>query len=185
VLAHYLHQAGHEVTIFPGTIRCRQVPVVELDRGELFREVIEEGVRFRYVRTRPFQTAAGRVLNMLSYRRNVCESTEGLAPPDAVMGSCAHPLAVDAAMTLAKKFGAAFVYQIRDIWPQTLVDAGALSRRHPLYWYFRRYVFEHHDLSKLARRLEEFLETVLAYKRGQQAVLVPEQDAALAGMVDK
>jgi len=75
---------------------------------------------------------------MRSYRANVCRSTPGLERPDVVIGSCVHPYAVDAARRLAGRYGARFVYEIRDIWPESLLDVGGLTRWNPIYWDFRR-----------------------------------------------
>jgi glycosyltransferase involved in cell wall biosynthesis len=42
-----------------------------------------------------------------------------------------HPFAAWAASRLARRHAAAFVYEIRDFWPQTLIDIGSLSSLHP------------------------------------------------------
>jgi glycosyltransferase involved in cell wall biosynthesis len=48
-----------------------------------------------------------------------------------------HPFAVDAGRKAACRARAAFVYQVRDLWPDTLIDLGAVPRWHPLCLYFR------------------------------------------------
>ena len=36
---------------------------------------------------------------------------------------------------LARRFGIPFLLEIRDLWPETLVSLGSVSRRHPLVWW--------------------------------------------------
>jgi glycosyltransferase involved in cell wall biosynthesis len=47
--------------------------------------------------------------------------------PDVVLGSSPHPLAAAAALTAAARHRVPFVLEIRDLWPQTLVDLGGLA----------------------------------------------------------
>lgn len=148
VLAHLLQQRGHEMTIFPASVRSGKYSECKIPSGVIFSDYYDEGVRYRYIRTKLYQNATGRFLNMLSYRKYVCRSVDDLNRPDVIIGSCVHPWAVDAAVRLAIRYCTAFVYQIRDIWPQTLVDMGELSHWHPLYWYMRRLelrAFQHSD----------------------------------------
>lgn len=55
--------------------------------------------------------------------------TAPLEKPDVVIGSTVHPLAAYAAMKLANRRGVPFVFEIRDLWPETLIDMGVLARR--------------------------------------------------------
>jgi len=138
VLAHYLRRAGHEPVVFPATFAQVHAPAEHVPAGEPFLDRLDDGVRFRFVPTRPYRSAVGRLLNMHSYARNVLRATDRLRRPDVVIGSLAHPPAVEAARRLARRYNARFVYEIRDIWPQSLVDLGNLSPWHPICWQFGR-----------------------------------------------
>jgi glycosyltransferase involved in cell wall biosynthesis len=156
VLAKYLQRRGHELTIFAAGVTHAGGKVVGgpagfaprgADDKSAIQEVID-GVAWRFVRVRPYHTAVQRVLSMRSYRTNVCRSIGGLATPDVIVGSCVHPYAVDAALRLARRLHVPFVYEIRDIWPESLADVGALSRWNPVYWHFRQLelrAFRHAD----------------------------------------
>ncbi len=65
-------------------------------------------------------------------------STQDLPRPDAVIGSTVHPLAAWGASILARRAGAPFVFEIRDLWPQTLIDMGKLPARGVRTWMLRR-----------------------------------------------
>ncbi|MGP5588467.1 glycosyltransferase family 4 protein [Glutamicibacter ardleyensis] len=55
-------------------------------------------------------------------------ATRGLERPDVIVGSTVHPLAAWAAWRLSKRYRVPFVYEIRDVWPDTLIDLGRLSQ---------------------------------------------------------
>jgi glycosyltransferase involved in cell wall biosynthesis len=55
----------------------------------------------------------------------------GLAKPDVIVGSSPHPFAALAAQRLAGHHGVPFVLEVRDLWPQTLIDLGRIPPRHP------------------------------------------------------
>ncbi len=55
------------------------------------------------------------------------KSTGHLPPPDVVIGSTVHPFAAWAGYRLARRHGVPFVFEIRDLWPETLVQAGAIQ----------------------------------------------------------
>lgn len=50
--------------------------------------------------------------------------------PDIIIGSSVHLFAVYAAYKVAKKLRVPFIMEVRDIWPQTLIDMG-ISKWHP------------------------------------------------------
>ncbi|HEX7648491.1 MAG TPA: glycosyltransferase family 4 protein [Noviherbaspirillum sp.] len=98
-------------------------------------------VPFLWVRTPEYRgNGMRRVLNMLTYTWRVVMPgcTAGLSKPDVVIGSSVHPLAAVAALLLARRHRVPFVFEVRDLWPQTLVDFGKLSERSPVTWALRR-----------------------------------------------
>lgn len=52
-----------------------------------------------------------------------------LPRPDVVIGSSVHPFAAVAGALLARRYKVPFIFEVRDLWPQTLVDMGSLARR--------------------------------------------------------
>lgn len=92
---------------------------------------LAQGVRFRWIRVRPYsRNGLGRIINMLSFSTLLLmpRMTSGLPKPDKVIGSSVHPLAAWAALILARRHGVPFYFEIRDLWPETLIQMGALSR---------------------------------------------------------
>ncbi|MBN2291778.1 MAG: glycosyltransferase family 4 protein, partial [Pirellulales bacterium] len=160
VMAQTLARDGHEVTIFPAAFAQAYAPAVEIEGRQKFVDQFEGDVRFRFVRTRAYGGSVGRMLNMLSYRRNVARCIKGFDRPDVIIGSLSHPHAVEAARQLSHRLGCRFVYEIRDIWPQSLIEMGGISRRHPIFWHFRaleRLAFRHaHGVISVLPGIEKY-----------------------------
>jgi glycosyltransferase involved in cell wall biosynthesis len=68
---------------------------------------------------------------MASYAAGVLRAVPAFPRPDVVVGSCVHPLAVAAAAVIGAVRRVPFVFEVRDLWPQTLIDMGALPERGP------------------------------------------------------
>jgi glycosyltransferase involved in cell wall biosynthesis len=89
-----------------------------------------DGVSFLWVKTPQYSgNGLGRLWNMLVYSARVLypSVTQQLPRPDVIVGSSVHPFAAWSASKLARRFGVPFVFEVRDLWPQTLVDLGRLS----------------------------------------------------------
>jgi glycosyltransferase involved in cell wall biosynthesis len=138
---------GHEVTIFASSFSHFSRVEERLVPGERLRVQVIDGVRFVWIRTIPYQRNDWRRgLNMASYAAGVLRVQHGFARPDVVVGSCVHPLAVAAAYLIGAARRAPFVFEVRDLWPQLLVDIGALSDNGIAVRLFReaeRFLYQH------------------------------------------
>jgi glycosyltransferase involved in cell wall biosynthesis len=69
---------------------------------------------------------------MLSYSSQVLKIVPklNLKKPDIIVGSSVHLFAVWSAYKLSKRYNTPFVMEVRDLWPQTLIDMG-ISKWHP------------------------------------------------------
>jgi glycosyltransferase involved in cell wall biosynthesis len=127
-LAVRMRERGIATTIFASgfshfTQRNEKTRGLVLRRSE-----VVDGVRFVWLRTVPYRTnGALRVLNMLSYFGAVLVAQFGEPRPDVVVGSSVHPLAALAGRLIAWRHHVPFVFEIRDLWPQTLIEMGAIS----------------------------------------------------------
>jgi len=130
-----LARRGWSVTVFSAVYPCQSSPVREqFHRKGRHSAVSEdhEGVLFvRVPALRHGSTYAKRVLSMLSYVPGVMKVTRGFAPPDVTIGSSVHPFAAWIAWRLARKIGCRYIFEIRDLWPETIIELGGVSRRHP------------------------------------------------------
>jgi glycosyltransferase involved in cell wall biosynthesis len=104
-----------------------------------------------------------RFWNMLSFAGKVFRNKFLLTspPPDVIIGSSPHLFAALGAELLAKKLKKPFILEIRDLWPETLIDLGKFSHKHPLI--------------KMMKWIEAYL-----YKRANHIIsLLPASDKYL------
>lgn len=134
--ARWLARRGHRVSIVASSYHYQaQRETREYRDGPLQREMVD-GVEFVWVRTRPYRgNSIGRVLNLVSFAWRVLRADlagPGGAAPSVVLGSSPQPFAALAARLLARRHRARFVYEVRDLWPQTLIELGKTSRWNPV-----------------------------------------------------
>lgn len=131
-LAKELLARGHAVTIFAAGVSHKSGLEAHLGRSQLFRAEWVQGVRFVWLRTVPYRgNTWRRQVNMLSFLAAFLVVQSREPRPDLVIGSTVHPFAALGGWLAAKLRGARFAFEIRDLWPQTLVDLGALRQGSP------------------------------------------------------
>lgn len=138
-LSKELVRRGHQVTIFASSFSHYEFVEKVLQPGERWRTETCEGVRFIWLRTYPYRRNDWRrALSMLTYSwRAVSVGLRVKGRPDVIIGTCVHPPAAFSAYGLSVLRRGRFFFEITDLWPQTLVDMGALSDGSPLTWGLR------------------------------------------------
>ncbi len=134
-----LVKRGYEITIFASNFNYM---LREVRRGEsCIRPVISEGriqdspLRYgsaRFVWIKVFRYRKNnwrRAANMLSFALNVMAVGFVRRRPDVIIGSSPHLFAALAAYILAKIKGSKFYLEVRDLWPQVLVDMGVAAEK--------------------------------------------------------
>jgi len=76
---------------------------------------------------------------MLSYSwkayrlgRKIGKINAEIKKPDVIIGSSVHPFAALTGYKLSTYHKILFIFEVRDLWPQTLIDLGEISPKHPL-----------------------------------------------------
>ncbi len=133
-LARELVERGHQVTIVASSFDHTTRQELHIPDGTPSRLEVVDGVRFLWLRTPPYEgNSAQRLWNTMVFARNVlglrAEDLGGR--PDVVLGSSPHLFAAWAAERLARRHRVPFVLEVRDLWPQSLVDLGSFSEGHP------------------------------------------------------
>lgn len=129
---------GHEVTFFTNSF-CHFKHTELLDEHELWRIEMVDGIRVVWLKTRHYSgNGVGRGLNMLDNVIRIFQATKELDDnPDVVLGPSVPLLTGWAAARLAGRYGVPFIFEVRDVWPDALVDIGGLSKNSLLYYGFR------------------------------------------------
>jgi len=77
-----------------------------------------------------------RVLNMISFYIGLFKTAKEFAElngkPDVILASSVHPLTLVAGIKIAKKFDIPCICEVRDLWPESIVEFGNLKRNNIL-----------------------------------------------------
>ena len=163
-LGRELVKRGHRVVILATSFHHYLHRETRLKPGEHWKIEEVDGLKFVWLRTPPYQRNDWRrVRNMVVFMlrawwlgRRLPKLIPEVERPDVIIGSSVHLLAVVAAYFVAKHFGAKFVMEVRDLWPQAIIDMGKLNRDNPLL--------------QLLRILERFL-----YRQAERIIILGPQ----------
>lgn len=134
-LALELVRRGHRVVIFASSFDHKSRREERLAPREKVRSEDIDDVTFVWLRTPPYPgNTAARVWNMAVFAGRIWRGGKaaGFDSPDVIIGSSPHLFAALAAQRLAASLHVPFVLEVRDLWPQSLVDLGNVSPRHPV-----------------------------------------------------
>ncbi len=130
-LGKNLAASGHHVVIFAANFIHMSFSFVPVDPSTGYVVDHFGNLDFVRVKTRGYRKNDWRrFANMADYCRAARQTalalltTGQLQPPDVIIGSTVHPFAPVMAAKLARKMAVPFVYEIRDLWPQTFIDMG-------------------------------------------------------------
>ena len=127
-LGRELVKRGHKVTIFASGLRYSNKKYIKVKLKELFNIENYDGVLFVWVNTLRYSgNNWRRILNMISYGIRILKVAKKFEKPDVIIGSSVHPFAVIAAWWLAKRYKVKFLFEVRDLWPQTPIEMGVIK----------------------------------------------------------
>jgi len=132
-LAREWVRAGHRVTILADAYAHTRHTRPALEDKLITTESID-GIDYLWLNTCDYRASnwLGRIRNILSFSARVYFSDIGLDHVDIVICSSHHPLAIFGAEKIARANEARLVFEVRDIWPLTLVELGGVSRWNPV-----------------------------------------------------
>ncbi len=169
--ARELIKRGHKVAIISSSFHySKYTEMKEYEEKEHICEYID-GIEWVWIKTPPYRgNGVARVKNMLSYMNKVLSIVPklDLSKPDIIIGSSVHLFAVYAAYRLSQKYKTPFVMEVRDLWPQTLIDMG-ISKRHPfiiILGILERFLYRKAD--KIISNLPYAYEYISAYASAQK-----------------
>lgn len=135
----YLKKIGYSPTVFCCNVLHNADKVVCEDMG-LYKRIQDEKIEvpFVFVRARKYEgNGKQRVANMLDFFVNVLRAAFKYAKingnPDVIYASSVHPLTLIAGIILAKRYGVKCICEIRDLWPESIVEySSKLTKDNPI-----------------------------------------------------
>ena len=146
-LAKHLIKRGYKVTLVSGSYShlFSSPPNIE---GRVGRETIDD-IEYIWIKVPGYRSSKsfGRVWNMLCFAFGLSLLKKEI-PPSHIIVSSPSLFPVMTGYRLSRKFKTKFLFEIRDIWPLTLVELSGMRRTHPLIKfmeYFERFGYRHAD----------------------------------------
>jgi len=127
-LARHFKRMGHRPVIVGASFHHLMTEPPKRARDEI------DGIPYEWIKTCRYRgNHLGRVMNMLQYSwRLTSKRLRHVPAPDVVIASSPHPFVAASGARIAKKHQAKFIFEVRDLWPLTLLEIGGHSPRHPL-----------------------------------------------------
>ncbi len=148
--AENLIAKGYKVKVFAASSRHDAKENLIQDQSKYLLNVFD-GIPFVFIRVRSyFGNSKARVLNMIEYAVRLLSVSRAFdtEKPDLIYASSVHPFTWLAGYGLAKRYKAKFIAETRDLWPETLVAMGQISKNGItamlMYW-IEKFVYKNAD----------------------------------------
>ncbi|HEY9634136.1 MAG TPA: glycosyltransferase family 4 protein [Coleofasciculaceae cyanobacterium] len=127
-LGQFLVQQGCQVSIFASDYNLGKRQYLKLKFPQLWLQHNLKGLRWNWLYATPYQRNNWwRIVNMLSFCLTLFLTGLLQPKPALIIGSSPQILAAFTAWILAKLRGARFYFEVRDLWPQALIEIGGMS----------------------------------------------------------
>lgn len=165
-LAREWTKLGHKVRVIAASeSHLRQHNPTLTDK--VFSEVID-GIDYLWLKTPAYKhNGIARVVNMLFFSMRLLTEKKQILnnfKPDIVIASSPQPFIIRGAKRLAQQTKAKLIYEVRDLWPLSLIELLGISRFHPLILLMQleeNYAYKHAD--KVASLLPKAQEHMSAH----------------------
>lgn len=133
-LAQALIRKGHDVVIIAANFNHYTLTPVKGVPSDTISHSEHDGVPFVWLPVSPYQgNGLSRLKNMWQFCRQLrMRHLKTLPKPDVIMGSSPQVFAAYSAYRLAKRLNVPFVFEMRDVWPDSIIDLGRVSHHNPL-----------------------------------------------------
>lgn len=138
-LGKEMKNLGHQVRIFAGSYShlFNNKPKIN---GRFTNEIID-GLDYVWVRTKKYKhsNSPGRIFSMFQFLWNLFFlDKRKIEKPDVIIVSSISSVPYLVAKPWAKKYKAKLIFEVRDLWPLTLVELGRNSKYHPFIQFLQR-----------------------------------------------
>jgi len=130
--AENLIKLGHQATIFCASTLHNTDENMDTGSKKYKTNQVND-IPYVFIKTpRYVGNGKQRIKNMIVFYRNLFPAAKEVAKihgkPDVILASSVHPLTLIAGIKLAKKFGIPCVCEVRDLWPESLIEYGSIKR---------------------------------------------------------
>ncbi len=133
LFSKFLRQMGHTVRIFTAS-EIHNTNINMIRDSSLYKEQEMDGVPYTFLKTRDYSgNGLSRIYNMLEFPlriqqavKKICQNGER---PDVIYTSAPTIFAAASALVAARRLKVPCVVEVRDIWPESIVEYKGMSRK--------------------------------------------------------
>lgn len=132
-LATELAKLGHKVYVFSASYSHIQSNPVQFE-GEIKIESFEENFKFVWIKVPSYESSKNkrRIMNWMEFAWKISRIGRFIEDkPDVILYSSLSLIGFLGAERLAKQYKVPLIFEVRDIWPLTIVELGGYSKSHP------------------------------------------------------
>lgn len=132
-IAKEFMQNGHDVTVFSGSY-SHLLNNLPKTTGLFTKEKVDD-IDYIWVKVPKYKSSKslGRIISMFAFMINLFFfNIFRMKKPDVIIVSSLSLFPVLNAYIWSKIFKIEFIFEVRDIWPLTLIELGHISKKHPL-----------------------------------------------------
>ncbi len=134
-LAQAMKELEQEMVVFAASFHHLKSNSSKQEEKAVLEKV--DGTSYCWIRAREYSgNGLGRIVNMMQFALTLLilnpTAQFDLARPKHIIVSSAHPFHIVAGWLYAKRYGATLSFEIRDIWPLSLIELLGVHRYHPL-----------------------------------------------------
>lgn len=152
--AHYLSQMGYEVTIF-GASFMHNMNIDLIDNNESFIKKKYGDLNFVHIKTIGYKgNGFLRFINLFQFHVKLYLNHKKFDSPDIIVHTALPPFG-NILFYLARKLKAKYIVEVLDLWPESFVDLGLISKRNPiLKWLYKSEKWLYKNADKVVFSIE-------------------------------
>lgn len=131
----YLQKKGHNVKIFTSS-KIHNTDINMIKDKSLYKEEMEDGVEYTFVRSRDYKgNGLDRIINMIDTPFKMQKAMRCFykkEKPDVIYTSSPDLFVAFFALLFGKMHRIPVVVEIRDLWPESIVEYNGMSRKNPI-----------------------------------------------------
>ena len=131
----YLQKKGHNVKIFTSS-KIHNTDINMIKDRSLYKEEIEDGVEYTFVKSRDYKgNGMDRVINMMDLPFKTWKAMKLFyerQKPDVIYTSSPDLFVAFFALRFGRKYKIPVVVEVRDLWPESIVEYNRMSRKNPI-----------------------------------------------------
>lgn len=131
-ITKFLQRSGNEVKLFTSS-KIHNSDVNMITDGSLYVEKEMDGIEYTFVRGSNYKgNGIARIKNMLEFPVRIWKVCKKFEKPDVIYTSSPSPFTAFSAILMAKHRKVKVVLEVRDLWPESIVEYNDISRKNPI-----------------------------------------------------